>query len=122
MFKNKLSALVVLHLILALYSISGVFSKMASRTHFLDFDFCLYYCGLIVLLGIYAVVWQQILKKLPLTVAFANKAVTVIWGLIWGMVLFNETISLGQLAGAGLIIIGIVLYSRDIEGDEECQI
>lgn len=120
MINNKLTSLMILHIILALYSIGGVLSKMASRTHFLNLDFCLYYIGLIIILGIYAIVWQQILKRLPLTVAFANKAVTVVWGLIWGTVLFNESISIGQLAGVALIMLGIILYSRDIKENDEC--
>ena len=120
MTRNQIVTIIALHLILAVYSVSGVLSKMASKTHFLDLDFCLYYCGLIILLGIYAIVWQQIIKKLPLTVAFANKAITVVWGIVWGMVLFEETISIGQLVGASLIMIGIVLYSRDIEEEDEC--
>ncbi len=121
MQRNRLTVLVALHLILAIYSISGIFSKLAAQTQFMGLQFCLYYCAIIFLLGLYAVVWQQIIKKLPLTVAFANKAVTVIWGIVWGIVFFNETVTLGQLFGTLLIIIGIVLYSMDIGGVEECQ-
>ena len=119
--KNKVAVLIALHLILAIYSISGVLSKMASRTHFMDLDFCLYYCGIIILLGVYAIVWQQIIKELPLTVAFANKAVTVIWGIIWGMIFFNESVTPVQIIGVTLIIIGIILYSIDAGEKKECQ-
>ena len=121
MDKKKVAVLIVLHVILAIYSISGVLSKMASRTNFLSLDFCLYYSGILLLLGIYAVVWQQIIKELPLTVAFANKAVTVIWGIIWGFMLFDENVTPGQLMGVFLIIIGIIFYSIDIGGREECR-
>ena len=64
---------------------------------------------------------QQILKELPLTVAFANKAVTVIWGIVWGLMFFNETVRPIQLIGASMIIIGIIIYSTAIEGKRECQ-
>ena len=121
MNKKKMAVFVALHLILAIYSIGGIFSKMAAKTTFLGLDFCLYYAGIILILGIYAIVWQQIIKELPLTVAFANKAVTVLWGIIWGIMIFDETISLVQIVGALLIIIGIVLYSIDAGEEEKCQ-
>lgn len=121
MSKNKLTSLLFLHLILVIYSVGGIFSKSAAQTQFLDFNFCLYYAGLIFILGFYAFVWQQIIKRMPLTVAFANKAVTVIWGIIWGVLLFDETVTLGQLFGALLIMIGIILYSMDTGEAESCQ-
>lgn len=120
MKKEKVTFIIILHLLLAVYSASGILSKMAANVQFMSLDFCLYYFGIIFLLGIYAVFWQQIIKHLPLTLAFANKAVTVIWGIVWGIIFFNELITIGQLIGAGLIIIGIVLYSTDTEVVEEC--
>ena len=120
MDKKKIAIIVALHLILALYSVSGILSKMAAKTSFLSLSFCLYYCGILFLLGLYAIVWQQIIKKLPLTVAFANKAAIVIWGIIWGITFFNETVTTGQLIGVVMIIVGIVLYSIDIGEDKEC--
>lgn len=113
MNKEKAIAVVALHLILIIYSISGILSKSAANVQFLSLEFCLYYTGIIAILGVYAVVWQQIIKRLPLTVAFANKAVTVVWGIIWGIIFFNEVVTIGQLMGAGVIIAGIVLYSTD---------
>ena len=121
MDKRKMIVLIILHLLLAVYSISGILSKMAAKTDFLGIDFCLYYCGILILLGVYAIVWQQIIKELPLTVAFANRAVTVIWGVIWGALFFSETITIGQLFGILLIIVGIILYSIEIGEKKKCQ-
>lgn len=113
MNREKITYIIILQLILALYSVSGILSKMVASYQFLSFEFCCYYSGILFLLGVYAIVWQQVIKHLPLTVAFANKAITVIWGIIWGIMFFNETITIGQLVGAGIIITGIVLYSTD---------
>lgn len=77
----------------------------------MSFRFCLYYGCIILLLGIYAVGWQQIIKHLPLTTAFANKAVTVVWGIIWGCAFFHEMITPGKVIGAVLVIMGVVLYA-----------
>lgn len=109
---KKISILLLLQVLLAVYSFSGVFSKLASATEFLSFRFCLYYGCIIILLGIYAIGWQQIIKRLPLTTAFANKAVTVVWGIIWGAFFFDEKISVGKIAGAILVIAGVVLFSK----------
>lgn len=94
-----------------LYSLSGVCSKMAAGYEFLSPGFILFYGGIIAILGVYAIVWQQILKKMPLVTAYANKAVTVVWGVIWGIVIFHEKISAGKVISMLLVMAGIVLFS-----------
>lgn len=109
-----------LHLLLALYSISSVLSKLAAGEPFLSPSFCLCYLGIIALLGIYAIGWQQIIKRIPLTSAYANKAASVVWGFIWGILFFQEQMTIGKLAGLLMIVAGIVLYAyADQEGADE---
>ena len=103
--------LVALHVLLLFYSLSGIFSKNAAYQPVLSIPFFLLYGGMLAVLFIYAIGWQQIIKRLPLTVAFANKAVTVVWGMIWGVLIFGESINLQMIGGALLVIVGIVLYS-----------
>lgn len=92
---------------------------MAANTFFLSKEFCIYYGIIILLLGLYAIGWQQIIKRLPLTMAFSNKAVTIVWGIIWGMIFFSEKITVGKVAGAILVIIGVILFSHtDMEEQE----
>ena len=117
MDKSKLKVLFALHLMLMIYSMSGICSKMASQQDFLSFKFCLFYAIIIFPLGFYAIGWQQIIKRLPLTTAFANKAVTVVWGIIWGAVFFHESITVGKVIGAALVIVGVVIYARADEGE-----
>ncbi len=107
----KIKTLFLLHIMLMIYSMSGICSKLAAGQKFLNFKFCLYYGLIIVLLGFYAIGWQQIIKRMPLTVAFANKAVTVVWGIVWGFIFFNEAITPGKVVGAVLVIVGIVVYA-----------
>ena len=78
-------ALVALHVMLAVYSLSSVCAKLASGFEFLSPGFVACYGGMIALLGVYAIGWQQVIKLLPLTYAYANKAVTVLWGIVWGV-------------------------------------
>ncbi len=108
-----------LHILLMIYSIGGILSKLAAREKFMSTKFCAYYIGLIALLGIYAIGWQQVIKRLSLTTAFANKAITVVWGIIWGMTIFHETITPGQLMGAALVACGVMLYARADEHETQ---
>lgn len=108
---------VALHVLLLVYSLSGIFSKLASSQEFLSPEFVLLYGGMLFVLFVYAVVWQQIIKRLPLSVAFANKAVTVVWGIVWGWLFFHEEVSAGMLIGAVVVMVGVVLYSTDAAQD-----
>lgn len=114
--KGSLKSLFMLHLLLMVYSISGILSKNAANVSFLSIEFCLLYAGILALLGLYAIGWQQILKRMALTTAFSNKAVTIVWGIIWGAFFFAEPITLPKVGGAILIVVGVVLFSHsDIE-------
>lgn len=115
-------ALIALHAMLALYSLSSVCAKLASGYDFLSVGFVACYAGMIALLGVYALGWQQVIKRLPLTYAYANKAVTVVWGIIWGILLFHERVSPVKLLGAAIVLAGVVLFSlsdRNGEAQDE---
>lgn len=116
---NKRAAtLIVLHLLLLFYSLSGIFSKNAAHEPFMSIQFILLYGAMLVVLFVYAIGWQQILKRMSLSMAFANKAVTVVWGMVWGYFIFGESISAVNLIGAAMVIVGVVMYAR-ADGKEE---
>lgn len=107
-----------LHLLLVLYSCSGILSKLASGYPFWSLQFVACYAGIIFLLGLYAVCWQQIIKRIPLTTAYANRAVTVVWGMVWGVVVFAEHLSALQVVGGIVVLTGVALYARaDVQGE-----
>ena len=102
---------VLLHALMFLFSLSPVCSKLAGRQPFLSVPFFVFYGLVIVILGVYALAWQQVIKRMPLTTAYANKAVTVVWGMVWGMLLFGESITPQKVLGAAVIVAGVVLYA-----------
>ena len=106
-----------LHLLLLLFAGTTVLSKLAAGEAFLSLRFCLFFGGEFVLLGIYALGWQQILKRLPLTVAYTNKAVTLVWSLLFGVLLFHERVGIRQILGCALVVAGVVLFVR-ADGEE----
>lgn len=117
MKKKHIKTLIALHILLMVNSTSGIFSKLAAGEPPLSWNFCLYYGAIIFLLGVYAIGWQQIIKRIPLSSAFANKAVTVVWNIIWGSIFFKEIITAGKLVGAVLVMIGVVLFATDTRED-----
>lgn len=117
--KLKIKILIFLHSILLIYSCNSIFSKLAGLQEFLSLQFFIYYGIVLLILFIYAILWQRVIKLLPLTTAFANKAVTVIWGIIFGMIIFGESLTLGKVIGSILIILGIIFYTKSSKLDEE---
>ena len=109
--QNRTGIYLFLHILLLVYAVACIFSKKAAGTVFGSGSFFLYYGLNLLLLAVYAVGWQQVLKRIPLTAAYAHKSVTVIWGVAFGVLLFHEALSLRQIAGVVLVIAGIVLYS-----------
>ena len=107
--KSKIKDYIFLHILLFAFSFCSIFSKLAASYEFLSFQFCLFYGISIIILGIYALLWQQILKKFTLTTAFLNKAVTIIWGIVWGTLIFSETITIQMIIGAIIVFIGVSL-------------
>ena len=114
--KDKIKWFCILHIIILIFSVNEICSKMASQNEFLSPKWILFYGLVIVLLGFYAIAWQQVLKHLPLITAYANKAVTTIWGLIWGYLVFKEQITVAKVVGAGVIILGVYLV---VSGDAD---
>lgn len=111
--KTKIKDYIFLHISLFIYSISTVFSKLASEYEFLSKKFILFYGASIFILFLYAILWQQNLKSISLTTAFSNKAIVVVWGILWGFILFKETVTIGMIIGSIIIFIGIRVVISD---------
>ena len=102
-----------LHISILIYSITIVLSKVASDFPFLSLKYILCYGGMVAVLGIYAILWQQVIKRFEPSVAYSHKSVTVIWALLISGFLFGENITLGNVIGTVLIVTGVVMVSQD---------
>jgi drug/metabolite transporter (DMT)-like permease len=111
--KGKAKQYLLLYFLIFLYSIYALLCKFASANPFLSFPFLLLYGGALLVMLLYALLWQKVLKHLPLNVAISNKAVVVIWGMIWGAIFFSESISVPKIIGAVMVMIGIFLVVQD---------
>lgn len=103
--------LLLLHALLMLFSLSGICSKLAASHPFMSREFVLLYGGMVLILAVYALGWQQVIKRMPLTSAYANRAVTIVWGIVWGVTLFHETVSPAKIVGAAVVLVGVALYA-----------
>lgn len=112
LFNKRAMVLICLHLLLLIYSLSGIFSKTAASKPFLSMSFIALYGFMLLVLFVYAIGWQQIIKRLPLTLAFMNKAVTIVWGVVWGCFFFGEELNVGKMLGAALVVIGVILFAK----------
>ncbi len=117
---KNIKLLFLLHILLAMFSLTGVASKFAAAQPFLSTKFIMFYALVLLGLFIYAFAWQQIIKRMPLVTAYANRGATVIWGIIWGYLVFSEEITVKKLIGAAVIICGIVLIVT-AEAKEETE-
>ena len=100
---------IILHLSILLNSLAGVASKFAGRQVFLSFRFFFWYSMVLLITFLFALIWQQVLKNMSLTFAFTNKPISIIYALIWSVVIFGEHVTPKMVVGALVILVGIVI-------------
>ena len=109
--------LLLLQAVVILYTLSSVMAKFASgqeapgRIQFF-FGMDLFF------LGLYALFWQQLIKTLPLSVAYANRAMALLWSALWARLIFGEKIGVRQMGGIALVIVGILIINGERSGAE----
>lgn len=94
-----------------LMSLTGVFQKLAGRHPLLSLPFILLFGVSVLILGVYAILWQIILKRMPLSVAYSNRAISTIWTVLWGVLLFHEGLTWNKALGAVIICAGVYLVN-----------
>ena len=114
-----LSRYVILHILFVMYSMISVISKTIGDAEFFSKEFIIGYGLIFLILAVYAIAWQQMLKVFTLSEAFANKAAVVIWGIVWGTLFFKEDITLTKMIGSAIIVIGIYLFATEEKENEK---
>ncbi len=117
--KNAVMAILFLQAAVMIYSLTTVISKFVSGYEFLSVKFILLYMLDFAVLGIYAILWQQLLKKFELSVAYANKAMTLLWSLLWSTVIFHEQITVTKVIGVVLVIAGTIVLNYPAKEKED---
>ena len=111
--KFQIKDILMLQTVFFIYSINSVVAKFASAQEPFSLNFILLYGLELCVLGVYALLWQQLIKRMELSVAYSNKAVVLLWAMVFGALLFKEQITLTKVAGILLVIIGIVVLNSE---------
>jgi drug/metabolite transporter (DMT)-like permease len=111
--KNRIKDIIALQLIIVIYTFSGVVAKYASSSELFSSEFVIAYIVEIAILGVYAILWQQIIKKFELSIAYANRSMALLWSMIWAVILFKEQVTVKNIIGVLIVILGTVIVNWD---------
>ncbi|MFX3622871.1 MAG: EamA family transporter [Ectobacillus sp.] len=104
---------VYLHAAFLLYSLIMLYMKWSSQFPFNTFAFFAAYFFLVVFLFAYALIWQQVIKHFEISKAYSQRGVIILWTLLWSVLFFDEPVKWNHLLGAFIIILGIVVVTKD---------
>ena len=107
----------LLHGTLLLYAVASIFAKAAgNRLAGREMTAVIVFLALEMLtLGVYAMLWQQTLKRMPLSFAYSNKAVCTLWTCLFGLIFFGESLTLGKALGILVVLCGVWLVVSEHE-------
>lgn len=95
-----------------IYACTAIFTKSASKYQFLSLSYILWLVGAVAVMGVYALLWQQVIKRMPIAEAYMFKGTSLIFVLLLSALIFGEAITLSNIIGAVVIIVGIIIYAR----------
>lgn len=98
-----------------LYACVSLFTKYASQQEFMSWNYMLGLIGAVGVMGLYAILWQQVLKRIELSLAYMFKGTSLIFVMLLAYLLFSEQITWNNVVGAIIIISGIVLFANSAE-------
>ena len=116
--KIDLKTILILQMAVLFYTLSSAAGKFASAYDFLSFPFIALYGVEIAILGIYAIIWQQIIKRVDLSIAYTNRSMSLMWSMIWSFFLFHEAITIQNVVGSMIIIVGVMIVNSEKEGEK----
>ena len=96
-----------------LYACVSLFTKYTSQQEFLSWRYICGLAGAVGVMGIYAILWQLVLKRVELSLAYMFKGTSIVFVMLLAYWLFSEQITWNNIIGAMIIILGIVLYAND---------
>ena len=94
------------------YACTSIFTKMASQQEMLSLPYLLWIAGAVGVMGVYAILWQQVISRMPLSTAYMFKGTSLIFVLLISALLFGEVITANNVIGSAIIITGIVLFAK----------
>lgn len=106
---GKLIGLITVNL---LYAIVLILNRMASIYAPLSLGYILLLSISVIVLAIYALSWQQIIKRMPISDAYMFKGTSIVFVLLLSSLIFGEIITWQNVVGSIIIIFGIALFAK----------
>lgn len=114
--KRSLKDYIALHLSILLFSFTSVFTKLASVEFNKNgiYGWKLYLFLFLMLLNcfVYALVWQKIISRFELSVAYANKSIYLIWTQVWAVLIFREVLTVQNILGLIIVFTGVLVVQK----------
>jgi multidrug transporter EmrE-like cation transporter len=95
-----------------LYACVGICTKMAALQSTGSLSYLLWFSGAVVIIAVYAFIWQQVLRRMDLSTAYMFKGTTLIFTMLIAALLFGETVTVPNIIGSLIIVCGIVILAR----------
>lgn len=110
---EKLKTIIKLQVVVLVYTMASIFAKLASGEAFFSMKFILFTGLELFILFLYALLWQQVIKKTELSVAYANREMYLLWSLLWAVIFFQNEITVANVVGCLLVIAGTLLMTGE---------
>lgn len=95
-----------------IYACVGICTKMAALQPTGSWPYLLWFGGAVAIIALYALLWQQVLRRIELSTAYMFKGTTLIFTMLIAALLFGEHITTTNIVGSLIIVTGIVILAR----------
>lgn len=116
---SRFKTIVKLQAVVIIYTLASIFAKLASGEAFFSIKFIVFIGLELATLFVYAIAWQQVIKRTYLSVAYANREMYLLWSLLWAAVFFHNKITPANVAGCALVIAGTFLITGEDVKEEK---
>ncbi len=110
---NNLFKYLLLYGFLLIYSLAMVFEKKTAQYPLFSNQFIVSFSIQFFFLVLYALLWQQVLKRNTLSFAYLNKGAVFVFTTLWAVLFFHEYITISNIIGSVIIVLGIWMIVKD---------
>jgi len=93
--------------------------KFSKDYAFLSPMYLFWFAVAVGIMGLYAIAWQLLLERVPLTTAYLRKGLTYVLIFVWARLFFHEEISVKQMIGMAIIIAGMIVSMWEPAGEDK---
>lgn len=114
-----LKNIILLQAIIIIYTVSSVMAKLISASKDEPIKMLLFFGLEVTSLAVYAIFWQQMIKRFELSVAYANRSMAILWSMIWAVIFFHDEITVRNVLGVLLVLAGTIVVNLDAREEQQ---